>query len=244
MAWLLSKWSAEQDAGQPGAPLDARFARLSGPGLVVLGLTVSLASVDWMMSVDPHWFSTIYGFLMIGGAGLSAFAFVILILFQLMKSQPMSDVVQEKHLHDLGKFLFAFVMLYAYFTFSQFLITWSANLPEEIPWYLKRFSGGWQYLVAVLVVGHFALPFLILLSANIKQDLRRLTTVAAVLFVMRILDLLFQVAPQFHATLTIHWLDVAAVLGIGGIWLTCVLRVPEGPAAAAGQRSVSARGIG
>jgi hypothetical protein len=221
MGWLLARWSSEQDAGQPGRPIDPRFGRLSGPGLVVLGLTVSLAAVDWMMSVDPHWFSTIYGFIMLGGQGLSALSFVILMVFLLMKAQPMADVVQEKHLHDLGKLLLAFVMLYAYFAYSQFLIIWSANLPEEIPWYLKRFSGGWEYLVAALVVGHFGLPFAILLSANIKKEIRRLSSVALILFVARIFDVLFQVAPQFHDTLTITWLDFAALLGIGGIWLTC-----------------------
>ena len=217
MAFLLTRWSAEQDAGRSGD--DVRFRRLSGPGLVVYGLTVSLASVDWMMSVDPHWFSTIYGFVMVGGQGLTALAFVVLALFGLMRSEPMRSRVQQKHLHDLGKLMFAFVMLYAYFTFSQFLITWSANLPEEIPWYIRRLSNGWQGLMLVLVVGHFALPFGMLLSADVKQNMRRLAPIAALLFVMRIVDVIFQVAPQFHEGLFVSWVDLAVVVGVGGIWV-------------------------
>ena len=217
MAFLLTRWSAEQDAGRTGD--DVRFRRLSGPGLVVYGLTVSLASIDWMMSVDPHWFSTIYGFVMVGGQGLTALAFVVLALFGLMKSEPMRSRVQQKHLHDLGKLMFAFVMLYAYFTFSQFLITWSANLPEEIPWYIRRLSNGWQGLMLVLVVGHFALPFGMLLSADVKQNMRRLAPIAALLFVMRIVDVIFQVAPQFHEGLFVSWVDLAVVVGVGGIWV-------------------------
>jgi hypothetical protein len=223
MALLLTKWSADQDAGRPGAPLDHRFARLSGPGLVVYGLTMSLASIDWLMSVDPHWFSTIYGFIMIGGAGLAALAFVILTIFTLMREAPMAGVMQEKHLHDLGKLTFAFVMLYAYFSFSQFLIIWSANLPEEIPFYIRRYQGSWQILFLTLVAGHFVLPFAILLSANIKRNLRRLSLVATLLFVMRILDVLFQVAPYYHDRLTIHWIDVAAIVGLGGVWIAVFL---------------------
>ena len=218
MVHLLTKWSAEQDRN-PGAAPDPRFARLSGPGLVVYGLTVSLASIDWMMSVDPHWFSTIYGFVMVGGQGLTALAFVIIVMFGLMKSEPMAGVVSSKHFHDLGKLMFAFVMLYAYFTFSQFLIVWSANLPEEIPWYIRRLSGGWQIVLFVLIVGHFALPFSLLLSASIKQNARLLSRIAILLFVMRVLDVMFQVTPQFHEGMHFSWIDLAAVVGMGGIWV-------------------------
>jgi hypothetical protein len=218
MAFLLTRWSSQQDQG--GATgLDRRFARLSGPGLVVYGLTVSLAAIDWMMSVDPHWFSTIYGFVMVGGQGLSALAFIIIALFTLTKSEPMSSVVSSKHLHDLGKLLFAFVMLYAYFTFSQFLIVWSANLPEEIPWYIRRLSNGWQFVMFALVLLHFALPFAMLLSADIKQNMGLLMPVALLLFVMRAVDVMFQVTPQFHAGIYIGWIDVAALTGVGGVWV-------------------------
>jgi hypothetical protein len=217
MAFLLARWSHEQDAN-PAGDLDARFARLSGPGLVVYGLTVSLASVDWMMSVDPHWFSTIYGFAMMAGHGLVALAFTVLMLSILGAEAPLAGIVRTKHVHDLGKLMFAFVMLYAYLTFSQFLITWSANLPEEIPWYMKRLSGGWQYLMFALIALHFALPFLIMLSAEVKQNLRRLAWIATLLFVMRFFDTVFQVEPQYHKAFTIHWTDLVTLVGIGGVW--------------------------
>jgi hypothetical protein len=228
MALLLKRWSSEQDAGGPTARLDWRFARLSGPGCVVLGITMTLASVDWLMSVNAHWFSTIYGFLMVGGAGLAALAFVILCLSTVLRDHPLAGIIQPKYLHDLGKLTFAFVMLYAYFSFSQFLITWSGNLPEETPWYLRRSHGGWQVMFLVLVVGHFVLPFAILLSANIKQKLHRLSRVAALLLLMRMLETIFEVAPFYHETLTIHWLDVAALAGIGGIWTSAFVFLLKG----------------
>ncbi len=227
MAWLLTRWSREQDAN-PSDRLDVRFGRLSGPGLVVYGLTVSLASIDWMMSVDPHWFSTIYGFVMMTGHGLVALAFTVLMLALLGGEPPLAGIVRPKHVHDLGKLMFAFVMLYAYLTFSQFLIIWSANLPEEIPWYLKRFKGGWQVLMFALVALHFALPFLIMLSAELKQTIRRLTWVAALLFVMRFFDTVFQVEPQYHEAFTIHWTDVATFAGIGGVWFAAFFHFLKG----------------
>ena len=197
MAWLLTTWSAQQDAGPPGAPLDPRFARLSGPGLVVFGLTMSLAAdrlddvggpalvLDHLRLRDdrrargwPRWRSS------------------ILTIFALMREAADGAAsCRQKHLHDLGKLTFAFVMLYAYFTFSQFLIIWSANLPEEIPWYIRRFQRRVAVLVGGLVVGHFALPFAILLSAEHQAEPRAAVGVAALLFVMRMLDVLFQVAP-------------------------------------------------
>ena len=227
MAWLLAKWSREQDAN-PSAELDARFGKLSGPGLVVYGLTTSLASIDWMMSVDPHWFSTIYGFVMMAGHGLVALAFTVLMLSILAAEAPMAGIVQPKHVHDLGKLMFAFVMLYAYLTFSQFLITWSANLPEEIPWYIRRLSGGWQYLMLALFALHFALPFLIMLSAELKQNLKRLTWIAGLLFVMRFFDTVFQVEPQFHEVFTIHWTDIVTLVGLGGVWFAAFTHFLKG----------------
>jgi hypothetical protein len=218
MAFLLAKWSTEQDR-EASANQIRRFSRFSGPGLVVFGLTLSLASIDWMMSVDPHWFSTIYGFIMIGGAGLSALTFVVLCLALLGGSEPLAGIVQPKHLHDLGKLIFAFVMLYAYFTFSQFLIVWSANLPEEIPWYIRRLSNGWQYVMLGLVLLHFALPFALLLSATVKHNLHSLTRIALLVFVMRIADIHFQVAPQFHEGAALTWVDLAAIAGVGGLWV-------------------------
>jgi hypothetical protein len=131
----------------------------------------------------------------------------------------MAAYVKPSHFHDLGKFILAFVMLYAYFTFSQFLIIWSANLPEEIPWYLRRLSGGWQYVMLALTLLHFALPFALLLSSDLKKNARLLSRLAMLVLAMRIVDIVFQVAPQFHEGVTFHWLDLAAVAGVGGLWV-------------------------
>jgi hypothetical protein len=223
MALLLVKWSSEQDR-QASADQIRRFSRLSGPGLVIFGLTMTLATVDWVMSTDPHYYSTMWGFLYVADSGLTALAFIITCMFLLRETRPFAEVFRGKYLHDLGKLLFAFVMLHAYLAFSQFLITWMANLPEEIPWYLKRFSGGWQYVAVALVLAHFVLPFALLLSADVKQNARMLTAIAVGLLVMRVIDIFWTITPQFHeGTFHVHWLDLAALIGLGGIWLAAFL---------------------
>ncbi len=223
MTYLLTKWSQDQDAA-PGAPYDKRFGKVSGPGLVVFGLTVTFAAVDWVMSLAPHWFSTIFGFLFIGGAGLAALGLVITTMAHLSKTSPMSSIIEQKHFHDLGKLLFAFVMLYAYFSFSQFLIIWSANLPEELPWYLTRLTGPWKFIALLLVFGHFVLPFTLLLSADVKQNTKTVVPIALLLMTMRAVDLFWQMAPQFHhGEFHLHWMDFTAFIGVGGLWVTAFL---------------------
>jgi hypothetical protein len=137
---------------------------------------------------------------------------------------PLSEVVTAEQFHDLGKLLLAFVMLYAYFAFSQFLIIWSANLPEEVPWYLKRLAGGWQWVAIALVFFHFALPFTILLSRDLKRNARRLAVVAFIVLLARLVDLNWLITPAFSpGRISVHWMDLAAVLGIGGVWLSMFL---------------------
>ena len=221
---LLVRWSHEQDAS--GGPHTAeRLELMSRGGLVLLGLTMTFASIDWGMSLEPHWFSTIYGILFMGGSVLSAFAIVIAAAASLARRTPVAAVVTADHFHDLGKLLLAFVMLWAYFALSQFLIVWSANLPEEIPWYLKRLHGGWAWLALGLVVFHFALPFVLLLSRSLKRRRRTLAGVAVALIVVRFADVFWMITPAFeHRGLALHWLDVAAVVAIGGLWLAFFVR--------------------
>ena len=223
LALILARWSREQDTN-PEAIAGSRVRRfrlLAAPGLLLYGLTVTFAAVDWVMSLDPHWFSTIIGVLIMGGQGLSGLAFAIAALAVLSRHEPLASVVRPSHFHDLGKLLLAFVMLWAYFSFSQFLIIWSANLPEEIPWYLHRMHGGWQWIALALVVGHFALPFLLLLSRDAKRRAPVLMKVALALIVMRLFDLFWMIAPNFHTErLRVHWLDIAAPLGLGALWLS------------------------
>ena len=220
VAFFLSRWSALQERGDADGALARRMQRLSGGGLVLYALTVSFMSVDWIMSLDPHWFSTIYGMLFMVNQGLSALAFTIAVLVLISRTEPMSGVVNPAHLHDLGKLMLAFVMLWAYLTFSQFLIVWSANLPEEIPWYLTRMEGGWGYVSVLLIVFHFFVPFLLLLNRDLKRQADLLTAVAIWVLVMRLVDLFWLIGPLHgHGPLSIHWADVAAPIGIGGVWL-------------------------
>ena len=160
-----------------------------------MGLTITFASVDWAMSLDPHWFSTIYGVLFMVGQALAALTLVIVLLALFSKEAPFAGVVKPVDVHDLGKLMLAFTMLWAYIHLSQFLITWSGNLPEEIPWYLRRTHGGWKLVAQMLVVFHFALPFLLLLSRDLKRDAKRLAGVAGLVFLVRLLDLYWLVAP-------------------------------------------------
>jgi hypothetical protein len=222
-SWLLSRWSLEQDrAFDPQRR--RRLQMFSSLGLVVYGLTVTFASIDWVMSLEPHWYSTMYGVLFIVGQALAAFSLMIAVTVLLARREPLSAVVDRDVLHDLGKLLLAFVMLWSYVAFSQFLIIWSGNLPEEVPWYLNRLRGGWGAVGLLLVVFHFLLPFLVLLSRGIKRNARLLGITAALVLVMRFVDLLWLVLPAFSkGKLSIHWMDVALPLGIGGLWIALFL---------------------
>jgi hypothetical protein len=147
-------------------------------------------------------------------------AFTIAVAVLLSRRPPMNGVYNAGHFHDLGKLLLAFVMLWAYFAFSQYLIIYSGNLVEEIPYFTTRTMGGWQYVALLIIVFHFALPFALLLSRDLKRNATRLVTVAVGILVMRVVDLFFMVAPEFAtAGFRLHWLDVAAPLAVGGIWL-------------------------
>ena len=228
--FLLNKWSAAQDRGETAVTAEdtVRFRKVSGPGLVFLVLTVTFASVDWIMSLDPHWYSTILGLLAVVGHGLSALSFTIAVLALIASSGALAGSLTARHFHDLGKLLLAFVMLWAYLSFSQFLIIWSGNLPEEIPWYIQRIRGGWGAVALLLVIGHFALPFALLLSRDLKRHSNLLARVALLVIAMRLVDLIWLVAPTFshgagegHAgfSLPVHWMDIVLPIGLAGLWL-------------------------
>ncbi|HTQ58503.1 MAG TPA: hypothetical protein VMI94_28770 [Bryobacteraceae bacterium] len=219
---LLYKWSGDQDRGDTRAA--GRLAAISGPGLIFYGFTVTFMAIDWVLSINPHWFSTIFGLLFVAGEGLSALACLICLLVLLSSRPPMSQVLTARHLHDVGKLLLAFVMVWAYFSFSQLLIIWSGNLPEEITWYRNRFAGGWQFMGLSLVFLHFAFPFALLLSRDLKRDFRLLRAVAVLIIVMRFVDLYWMVAPDFHKMhFTLNWMDILMPVGLGGIWLAAFL---------------------
>lgn len=216
MAVVLARWSAQQDTEE--FPLD-RFNKVSGPGVLVLGLTVTFASVDWVMSLDPHWFSTLFGLWFLVGMALTALAFSIVVASLLHNNSHMAKALSTDRFHDYGTLLYAFIMLWAYLSYSQFLIIWSANLPEEIPYYLRRFGNGWQSVTLVIVAGHFVLPWLLLLFRSTKRITRRLVAVATFMLVMRFLDVFWLIAPWVkQGAFGVHWMDIAAVFGVLGLW--------------------------
>jgi hypothetical protein len=219
LATLLNKWSLEQD--RTGAPdLTRRLQRLSGPGLVVYGLTVTFAVFDWVMTLGPQWHSTIFGAVFIVGQGLAAVCFAVIVSSRLADRGPLAGVLSQKHYHDLGNLMLAFVLLWAYMAFSQYLIIWSANLPDEIPWYMSRLAGGWMWVAMFLITFHFAAPFLVLLLRATKRRPEILRVVAIGLLVMRLVDLHFIVMPALRpGDITVHWMDILAPIGIGGLWL-------------------------
>ncbi len=217
---LLSKWSNEHDRTGDPALVD-KLSKLSGAGLLIYGLTVTFAMVDWTMSVNAHWFSTIWGMLYAGGQGLSAFAFGIIVLLMLAQTAPLNKVITTHHFHDLGKLLFAFLMLWAYLSFSQFLIIWSANLPEEIPHYINRWDNSWRWLSVFIVVGHFIVPYTLLLSRDLKRNMFQLRVIATWLLCARWADYYWHVAPEFHHDgFSFSLLDFALPLALGGIFLS------------------------
>ncbi len=219
LAYVVNKWSLEQDT-RPGYSVSRRLQLISGPGLILYGFTMTFASIDWVMSLEPHWYSSIFGLLLIIGQVLGAMAFIITIMLLLSRHEPMSAVLQPRHFHDLGKLLLAFVMIWAYFSVSQLLIIWAANLPEEIPWYLHRLQTSWKILGLIIVLFHFAVPFLLLLSRDLKRNASGLAAVAIGLLFMRWVDIYWLTAPEFYnGAMRFSWLDAAIPIALGGIWL-------------------------
>jgi hypothetical protein len=219
LVYWLKNLSRAEDAGGD-ASVWARMEGLSGGGLVLYGLTVTFASVDWVMSLEPRWYSTIYGLLFMVGQALAALAFSIMMLIWLSDRKPLSEVVRPSYFQDLGSFLLAFVMLWAYLEFSQFLIIWGGNLNEEIPWYIRRMQGIWGRVGLVLVLLNFALPFFLLLFRNVKRRTPSLLLVAGLVLLMRLVDMYWMVLPAFGGgDVRLTWMNVLLPFGMGGVWL-------------------------
>ena len=223
LSYFLTKWSAEQDH-PPMRDNSARFKALSGPGLILYGFTITFAVIDWIMSIDPSWISTIFGLSFLIGQVLSALCFAIVVERILFNYKPMSELLKPAQVHDHGNFMLAFIMVWAYFSFSQWLIIWAGNLPEEITWYMRRLNGGWGYVGLCLVLFHFAIPFIMLLSRPFKRDITRLVWLAAWIMVMRLVDLFWVIEPNFSLTFHLTWLDVVVPIAMGGLWLAYFFR--------------------
>ena len=222
-AYRLSKMSSEQDVSGDRTLID-RMRALSAPGLVIFVFVTTFAFIDWIMSLEPHWFSTVYGIMFLVGQVLESFAFVIALVIVLSSRPPLREYMTRQHLHDLGNMMFAFMVLWAYLSFSQFLIIWAGNLPYEIPWYLNRLRGGWGWVALSLVIFHFAAPFVLLLMRGIKRHADRLLKVCLMMLVIRIVDVYWIVEPSFYGQkIQIHWLDFVTPLAIGGLWIAAFL---------------------
>lgn len=219
LAFFLNRWSLAQDKdGDPGHTLRLRW--ISGPGLVAQVLVISFAMTDWGMSLEPEWFSTIYAPIFIVGQGLGALALCIVILSRVADNDPHAKVMSVDFYHHLGSLMCAFTVVWTYFSFSQYLITWSGNLPEEIPWYLHRTGPGLNFVALLLMLFNFALPMFILFLRRVKRSVRALVIMAIWVFLARFIDVFWIIKPAFTPNqLGIHLLDFSAHAAIGGLWL-------------------------
>jgi hypothetical protein len=219
LVWIFNKWSRRQDVDQENRALRRHFKLLAGPGIILYVVAMTFASFDWVMSLSPHWASTIYGFIFVAGQAVSAMSLMIAVVVLLSGSQPFASVLQKRHLHDLGKLLFAFNMLWAYFDFSQLLIIWSGNLPEEITFYRSRLNGGWGVLAVTVLVFHFAVPFLLLLSQDVKRNARLVSKIAMWMIFMRLVDLFWMTRPEFTTRAMPTWRDIVIPVALIGLWV-------------------------
>ncbi len=224
LANKLYNTSLKQDNGD-GRGLALKMRNISGPGMLLFALTCTFASFDWIMSLDPHWYSTIFGVYFFAGCFLAILAFTTLTLSFLQSKGVLTDEVTIEHYHDLGKLMFAFTVFWAYIAFSQYFLIWYGNIPEETIWYLHRWEGNWKYLSLFLVLGHFVIPFTILLSRVPKRNIRVMTIMSVWMLVVHWLDIFWLVMPNlqkhhFHFS----WLDIATFIGIGGTFIYFVCK--------------------
>ena len=231
MAWYLNRWGLRQDQAknpEEAAKMLGDATAFSGPTMVFYVLVVSFAAIDWVMTLDPHWFSTIWGLLFAVGWALSFFCFSVALMAALSDKEPMNRILGSRHFHDIGKLMLALVMVWAYFNFSQFLIIWSGNLPEETRWYLTRMEGTWGVIGVLLIFFHFAFPFLVLLSRDLKRSAKWLALMAIFILVLRLVDMYYLIGPSPRIGMhgqevdfinSFSWMDVVAPFAVGGIWL-------------------------
>jgi hypothetical protein len=219
LVWIFNRWSKEQDVNRDDRALRRRFKMWSGPGIIAYILAMTFAAIDWVMSTSPHWASTIYGFIFVAGQAISSMSLMIAVVVLLAASEPYANIIKKRHLHDLGKLLFAFTMLWAYFSFSQLLIIWSGNQPEEITFYLTRLHSAWGIIAVIVLLFHFAIPFLLLLSRDLKRTASLISKVAVWMIFMRLVDLFWMTKPEFTQNPLPSWLDIVVPLALVGLWL-------------------------
>jgi hypothetical protein len=220
---FLLKWSAEQDVTVSVAPT-RKMRMLSAPGIVIYPFTMTFAAVDWIMSMEVEWYSTMFPVLICIGQMLGAIAFMIIMFARAAESTSLHKLAGRDNFHKIGNLLLAFVLMWAYLAFGQLLITWSGNLPAEISWYLHRIAGGWRFIVILLALFQFFLPFFLLLMKPIKKSRQSLTAVAGCVFIAHIVDVWWMIAPSLHPKgFYVSWITFAALIGVGGLWSAAFL---------------------
>jgi hypothetical protein len=216
---IFNNWSRQQDQEPSGEGLKQKLKALAAPGVILYILAMTFAAIDWVMSLSPRWASTIYGFLFVAGQAISAMALMIAVIVLLAGSEPFKEVIKKRHLHDLAKLLFAFNMLWAYFAFSQLLIIWSGNQPEEITFYRSRLNGQWGVVAVIVLLFSFAVPFLLLLSRDVKRTAGVVSKIAVWMIFMRLVDLYWMTRPEFTSRAVPTWLDIVVPIALIGLWL-------------------------
>jgi hypothetical protein len=213
-AWL-GRWSIRQDRAPERAP-PLRAVRVSGAGLMIFGFTLTFASFDWVMSLDPSWFSTVFGAYVFAGGMVGGLGLMLVLTWAAARGGALHDAVSASHVHALGRLLLTFVVFWAYMAYSQGFLIWIANLPHEVPWYLARWEGGWMWVLLLLVFGHFALPFAVLLSRRLKRSAPAMAVVGGLLLAMHYVDVFWLVLPVLHREDALHWMDLPALAAVVG----------------------------
>jgi hypothetical protein len=219
LAHFLYKTSIQQDQEFRSEQIK-RLRTLSAPGIVLFALSITFASFDWLMSLDPHWYSTIFGLYFFAGSFLSATAFLVIVAQSLRTKGYLKATITTEHFHDLGKFLFAFTIFWGYMAFSQYFLIWYANIPEETIWYLHRWEGSWKILTLLLVFGHFLIPFMGLMTRASKRNLTYMKIMSFWILLMHYIDLYWIIMPiRYEHGIQPSWMDFATIIGVGGVFL-------------------------
>lgn len=215
----LYKTSLNQDSGHKAGHI-ARMRKISAPGMILFAFTLTFASFDWLMSLEGHWYSTIFGVYIFAGSVLGFLGFLILIVMYLKSKRILYKEITVEHYHDLGKLTFTFIILWGYMAFSQYFLIWYGNIPEETFWFLHRWEGSWKTVTLMIVFGHFCIPFFILFPRGTKRNRGVLTVIAIWILAMHWLDLYWLVMPSLHPDgVHLSWMDLTTMLGTGGVFV-------------------------
>ena len=226
--WFRRK-SMSQDAGRGDTATTRRLQAVSAPAIAVFAVTLTFFMFDWIMSLEAHWFSTVFGVYLFGGSLMAGLAWLVLWMNSASRGQSrLGEVLSPEHYHDVGKLLFGFVVFWAYIGFSQFMLIWYGNIPEETIWYAHRLEHGWKAVSVLLMVGHFAIPFLLLLSRDIKRRPRLLGAVSCWVLAMHYVDMYWLVMPSFNAHFSPSLVDLTALLATVGIFTAAVAYLMKG----------------